>query len=175
MPYPVDLLKNDRAEQIWSQVIESVDFKDKHVVDLGCGYGDFLAKAHHAGAKTVLGIDKDVDVLEIAAAKIQNLPRVKIHQVDLDDWRPTRNQFDIVLALSVLPYLKMKAILKKIRHGSRIAVIECQYAGDGPGPDWLIDDVDMIDLLREMNFSVRKIGWTWVKEGHFMRTIWKCT
>jgi SAM-dependent methyltransferase len=53
-------------------IVGAVPFKDKHVVDLGCGKGDVLLAALAAGATSVVGYEMDEDRQEIALARLRN-------------------------------------------------------------------------------------------------------
>jgi hypothetical protein len=56
-----------------------------------------------------------------------------------------------------------------------VSFIECQYKDDGPGPDWLKDDNDMLSVLRFHDWdSIKPIGYTLVKDRNKKRTIWMC-
>ena len=175
MTYNVAILKNVRAAEMWKQITRRVDIRNKNILDVGCGYGDFLLLAYHAGAKTVMGWDNDADMVEIASSKTKNLPRAMVNHYDIEAWKPKLNQFDVILCLSVLPYVNFHETLMKIRIAGKIAVIECQYYGDGPGPEFLKSDADMDAALQDVGFDGKAIGFTQVKEDRFMRTIWMCT
>ena len=45
------------------------DFKDKRVLDLGCGYGWHCIYAAEKGASSVVGIDISRKMLEVAKGK----------------------------------------------------------------------------------------------------------
>jgi SAM-dependent methyltransferase len=170
----VELPKNERADRIWRSIIKSTSVKDKHVLDLGCGYGDFIVRAYHAGAKSVTGWDKDPDACGVARQKTMNLKTVRITCYDAESWEPRASQFDLALCLSVLPYVDMKEMLRKLKLGSHTTIIECQYAGDGPGPTHITDDADMARLLKRSGFKASLIGWTKVKDKRYKRSIWRC-
>lgn len=51
---------------IWDHISSAVDFTDKVVVDFGCGTGTLDVFARLAGARSVLGVDDDANVLAAA-------------------------------------------------------------------------------------------------------------
>ena len=84
---------------------------------------------------------------------------------------------DIVLCTSVLPYIvDPDRLLLNIHRDSDTAIIECQYAGDGPGLEYIKNDTDMKEWLSKFDwFSVKKIGSTNVESRPGVkRSIWMC-
>jgi len=177
---------NTRAPAQWEIISQYVDFDGKTVLDLGCGYGDLLWRAWAAGAKSIVGVDSNFEIQkrlgEIAfnagiSMRIPDPPFVP-------EWSTIRNYIlqrnsgaDIIFCFSVLPYLKnAHDILKWIFSHSSVALIECQYQGDGPGPFYLRDDCDMRRWLDKVGFkTVEPIGKTLVEGRGAYRTIWMCS
>lgn len=162
---------NVRSPKQWAIISEQVDFKDKTVLDVGCGKGDILFRVFDAGAQ-VTGIDKD----DANIRYIHNIrPEVDLFFDDIE--LMTTHWVDIIICFSVLPYLKRPEItLKWISHHSDIAFIECQYAGDGPGFAFLTDNDAMREwLLVAGQFEkVQPIGHTIVEGRNKNRFIWMC-
>jgi SAM-dependent methyltransferase len=174
-------LHNTRAEEMWSHIEKSVDFANKTVLDVGCGYADFMVRAWQAGARAVFGIDNSSIVL--SDARIRTLPLVRegagifFMQKDAEHWSDRWPGYhDIVICTSVLPYmLDPNKLLKNIQRDSGIAIIECQYAGDGPGFDNISNDEDMRKWLSKFEWSsVDKIGSSVLKSRNRTRSIWRC-
>ena len=57
MQIPTDT--NTRAESMWRIISQRVDFRQKSVVDLGCGHGEMLWRCYLAGAEEVRGIERE--------------------------------------------------------------------------------------------------------------------
>jgi hypothetical protein len=56
-----------------------------------------------------------------------------------------------------------------------ISLVECQYAGDGPGFEDIENDNDFQELLWKAGFAwAQPIGRTFVKGRDKYRTIWYC-
>jgi len=169
---------------MWPQITKEVDFRGKTVVDVGCGPGDFIRLALRSGAEHVLGIDRDYMIASDASLYLIN-----------NGWRP--GQFNIVIddidylvetydgvsivdismCFSCLPYVRdIGDTLMWIHAGTaEVALIECQYYGDGPqAPVYIKDDADMGYLLLSYWPRVEKIGETVVDIRPATRSIWAC-
>ena len=173
--------KNTRAAEIWRIVNTYVDFKDKKVLDAGCGQGDFLWRIWEAGASQVLGIDADPQIVIAVRRRLNEYgygdAPIRVAVFDLEEWTRTSWYFqDVVLSLSVLPYMKdIHQALRNLHTCGEVAVIELQYWGDGKGPSIVRDDNDMRELLKWAGWSqVEAIGATLVHDRGKRRTIWRC-
>lgn len=165
---------NVRSPEQWDIISKHIDFQGKTVIDLGCGKGDILFRTFDVGAK-VIGVDQDIENTEY----IQGIrPEIKTLSSDLDFMeRWFWERVNIAICFSVLPYLKRPAnALKWINQHSDIALIECQYSGDGPGLDFLTDNDDMRNWLLQVGQfkEVDVIGHTLVEGRNTKRFIWRC-
>lgn len=166
-------IHNIRSPEQWEIISRHVDFKDKTVLDLGCGKGDILFRAFDAGA-TVLGLDNDISTIEYIDSV---RPEIDVIAGDIDFLNPSDCQRDIIICFSVLPYLKdVDYGLKWINSYSVVSLIECQYAGDGPGLHFLRGNDDMERWLLEVGKfkKVQLIGHTLVEGRNKNRFIWMC-
>jgi SAM-dependent methyltransferase len=175
-------LYNTRAEEIWDVISKRIVFDGKTVLDVGCGRADLMARIWCAGARVVYGIDNSP--IELREARLRTLYMVKegaaiyfLHK-NLEHWSdkwPGRH--DIIICTSVLPYtIDPDRILQRIQKDCDVAIIECQYAGDGPGFDDIQNDDQMRKWLTDYDWSsVEKIGKSKVVSRNTTRTIWKCT
>lgn len=168
---------NVRSPQQWEIISKQVDFEGKTVLDLGCGKGDILCRAFEVGA-VVFGVDKDgknIEYIEEIHPEISGIMQGDVSyllSLNLDV-----GIVAIAICFSVLPYLQNPgAVLKWINDHSVIAFIECQYAGDGPGLAFLIDNEAMKDwLLVAGQFKkVENIGHTLIEGRNKRRYIWMC-
>lgn len=162
---------NIRSPQQWEIISGHVNFEGMNVIDLGCGYGDLLRFIRDKGeASYVLGVDQ-----EIAP---EGLP-VVLEGLESYTAREPTIRWNVALCSSVLPYLPdatASRVLSWMYKNADIALVECQYDGDGPGPAFLRSDKDMKTHLREFGWtSVEAIGKTLVEGRDKHRTIWMCT
>ncbi len=161
---------NVRSPQQWEIISRHVDFQGKKVLDLGCGGGDILCRAFEAGA-IVAGVDQD---------KTNFKKDVHPEIMRLEDDIETLGIYphvDIIICFSVLPYLKRPdQMLNLLNFRSDFALIECQYAGDGPGFPFLLGNDEMQSWLLEVGQfeKVRTIGHTLVEGRDKKRFIWMC-
>lgn len=183
---------NNRSPEMWSYIERYVNdvlpdgFKNKMVIDLGCGFCDLAIFAAQAGA-SVFAVEKDSGVFERTETRLhagarsdRRLLRVTIVQNDVDtftarDYGPP--VVDIAFCTSVLPYLqKPDQCLKWLATYIPISIIECQYAGDGPGFKHIRNDVAMKAWLNEFwpTDGIKIIGNTFVPGRDKVRTIWGC-
>lgn len=160
---------NGRSGEMWNIIDEWVDFKNATVLDAGCGYGDFLIRSLMAGAGVVWGVDNDQGIVNYVRDKVGPLP-IELYCGDMEIMLTNPIRFDIILCLSVLPYVDTEMMLGLIAERSKTAVIECQYEGDGPGD--IKNDAEMRHMLQKFWKKPIKIGQTVVKEGRFTRSIW---
>jgi putative methylase len=89
-------IPGELAAQILNIAYLSGDLKNKIIVDFGCGSGKLAIGSILMGAKKVIGIDKDENVLKIAEDNIkiaEDLTKQKIHNKinliceDISNWK----------------------------------------------------------------------------------------
>nr|DAF07661.1 MAG TPA: Putative S adenosylmethionine dependent methyltransferase [Bacteriophage sp.] len=81
------------------------DFKDKRVLDLGCGFGWHCRYAVENGAKSVIGVDISQKMLNEAKnkTKYENIEYICMAMEDIDF---LEESFDIVISSLALHYIK---------------------------------------------------------------------
>ena len=178
-------LHNKRVPEQWKVINKHVDFEGKSVWDIGCGYADLLWCCWRAGAMVIMGVDCDIDTIKYnkqvrtQMGDSESILYIDFCRSEIETLVGTimdETCEDIILCFSVLPYLdNIPATLQWIHDRSKLALIECQTFGDGPGPAWHKTDDDMRHLLECTGWtSINRIGATYVANRDKWRTIWLC-
>lgn len=99
----------------WSTLRELLpDFKDKSVLDLGCGYGWHCIYAVDNGASSVIGVDLSRKMLDIAEQK-NKTPKIHYLCCAIEDYDYPKECFDVILSSLAFHYVKDYAeVIKKI-------------------------------------------------------------
>ena len=58
--------------KFWKRLGDKPNFKEKSVLDFGCGHGALSIEAAELGAKEVTGIDLEDELLDFANKNLQN-------------------------------------------------------------------------------------------------------
>lgn len=80
------------------------DFKDKKVLDLGCGYGWHCMYAIEKGAHSAIGIDISAKMIEEAKRR-NNSPRIEYICSAIEDYNYQADSFDVVISSLAFHYL----------------------------------------------------------------------
>jgi SAM-dependent methyltransferase len=121
------------------------DFKDKRVLDLGCGFGWHCRYAVENGARSVIGIDISQKMLSEAKSKTkcENIEYICMPIEDIDF---PEESFDVVISSLALHYIKsFEDVLDRVykclsRGGDFIFSVEHPiFTAQGP-QDWYYDD-----------------------------------
>lgn len=89
------------------------DFKDKRVLDLGCGYGWHCQYAIENGAREVVGVDISSKMLETAKEKTDS--GITYLHMPIEDTAFQENTFDIVISSLAFHYIEsFEEIVKKV-------------------------------------------------------------
>jgi SAM-dependent methyltransferase len=188
LKWPADT--NIRAEAMWQVIRNNVNFYGKNVIDIGCGTGDFLWRVFEANAIHVQGIDKHPERITVPTIILGERMLIGANNVlsgvgnnfpfDIDTavmenflFQP---KYQIGFCFSVLPYLENPlAALVWMRMNFNTLILEFQYAGDGPGLDYIHNDTEAEEFIRKAGFeNVDSIGRTEIEIRDTYRTIWKC-
>lgn len=81
------------------------DFKEKHVLDLGCGYGWHCKYAAEHKAKSVVGVDISEKMLKVAQEKNQDDKITYIHSA-IEDFDTDPESYDAIISSLAFHYIK---------------------------------------------------------------------
>ena len=82
----INYFKHGKIENIkfWKRLGSKPDFKDKRILDFGCGYGSLTLEIAASGAQKVIGVDSNNDVISFAKENLRlNYPTL-IDKVDFE-------------------------------------------------------------------------------------------
>lgn len=125
------------------------DFKNKVVLDLGCGYGWHSYYAARQGATSVLGIDQSVKMIQEAMNR-NLLPNIEYRVCDLFDYDYPLNTFDCVISNLVLHYIEnldriYKCIYRTLKKGGTFVMnIEHPTFTAGVHQQWIEDNNQLL-------------------------------
>ena len=83
-------------------------FAGRNVLDVGCAYGGFLVAAKEAGARRVVGVDIDSNLLELARLQLADhhvTADLSIEDITSEGVAARRGKFDIVLCNDVIEHV----------------------------------------------------------------------
>jgi len=125
--HDIDYFKYGKIEnkKFWKRLGSKPDFKNKKVLDFGCGHGSLTLEIAALGAQKVIGIDLEIDLINFAQENLdQNFPalrdKVEFELIDLlttdkfkdIDYIVTKDTFEHSLDLDQI-LEKFHQILKK--------------------------------------------------------------
>lgn len=109
----------------WIDPINKRFFKDKIILDAGCGKGRHVYHSAQFGAKAVIGVDFS-DAVEVAYENTKQLPNAHIIQANILNL-PLKEIFDYIYCLGVLQFLDCPkkgflALLKPLKNSGKISI-----------------------------------------------------
>ncbi len=121
----------------WIRPVEPDFFRDRLILEGGCGKGRHTALAAEFGARAIVAMDLS-DAVDAAFANTRHLPNVHIVQADLNR-PPVRPLFDYAFSIGVLHHLPdpergFRALVDKLRPGGAISA--WVYGREGNG--WIV-------------------------------------
>ena len=124
----------------WLRPVDAAFFRDKAVLEGGCGKGRHTALAAEFGARDVVSMDLSIAV-EAAFANTRHLDNVHIVQADLNQ-PPVKPVFDYAFSIGVLHHLPdpergFQALVSRLKQGGAISA--WVYGREGNG--WIVHGV----------------------------------
>lgn len=93
------------------------DLAGKHVLDLGCGFGDFARYARKQGAVAVTAVDLSQKMIE-QAIQLTSDTHVQYVQHAIESYIPQADSFDLVVSSLALHYIEDYAQLTRLVYAS---------------------------------------------------------
>lgn len=121
----------------WIRPVDAEFFRDKVVLEGGCGKGRHTALAAEFGARAVVSVDLS-EAVDVAFNNTRHLPNVHVVQADLN-YPPVRPIADYAFSVGVLHHLPdpergFRALVAKLRPGGHVSA--WVYGREGNG--WIV-------------------------------------
>lgn len=81
------------------------DIKDKRILDLGCGFGDYSRFLYDMGAKQVVGVDASEKMIEMAEANKEGR-NTTYYRIPIEEINFESNSFDLVISNIAIHYIE---------------------------------------------------------------------
>jgi SAM-dependent methyltransferase len=99
------------------------ELSNPHVLDLGCGFGEFARFASARGAASVTGVDISARMLEEAVRRTSD-PSVSYERCPIEQYRPAADSFDLVVSSLALHYVEdyagvVERVFQALKPGGR--------------------------------------------------------
>ena len=117
----IDYLNLQKIEnkKFWKRLGGMPDFKDKTILDFGCGHGGLSIEIAQSGAKKVIGIDVNNECIEIAKQNLNEnysslLDKIDFKKLDILNEEIVSN-FDYIVSKDTFEHtLKLDQVLSKM-------------------------------------------------------------
>ncbi|MFA7588003.1 class I SAM-dependent methyltransferase [Sphingopyxis sp. 550A] len=90
------------------------DLSGKHILDIGCGFGDFARHARSQGAHSVTALDVSENMIS-EAKRLTTDDNILYLKSSIEDFSPRHGQFDLVVSSMALHYVEeYAAVTRKV-------------------------------------------------------------
>ncbi|HIE01330.1 MAG TPA: class I SAM-dependent methyltransferase [Thiotrichaceae bacterium] len=103
---------NTDSQQLRYEVLtRRIDFQNKSVMDIGCGFGDFriYLEAHGIHTQEYLGLEINDNFVNGAKEKLAGLSNVTIRQFDLKNIESLTDHYDVTVMVGVFHHCGVQA------------------------------------------------------------------
>lgn len=110
----------------------NIDIRNKTILDLGCGWGEFTKELLDAGAKKVVGIEPDRDRLEIAKNIMSSYGSKAVLKYGFGEEMEYKEKFDIIINYTVIehtqePYKVLHNCLRALKKKGVMFLLHPNY------------------------------------------------
>lgn len=118
-----NLITMGKTSEEYSSVLKEIKWRNKKVIDVGCGTGYFAYQVAKKGGN-VLGIDYSEEAIKIAKERYQH-PNLVYKKIDVS--KKIIEKFDVVVSIGTLehmdnPFLMLKKLKKSLKQGGKIII-----------------------------------------------------
>ncbi len=160
-----------REEHIFNRILHELEnqlFKDKKLIDLGCGSAEMdiiLGRNGHS----IVGVDVSKKALQLAEQhkSQEGLSNIRFVNASLDNMPFPANSFDSAIMLEVLEHIdysdteeifnEIKRILKP--HAKMLITVPNKFAYGDPGHIQIFAKGRLVELLDEQGLSIEWMDW----------------
>ena len=93
------------ASRLSTSIADMTDFKDKKIIDIGCGDGAFTFEFLEFSPDSILGIDNSELSIEVAKKNIGSKSKIQFAVEDIYNLKKIGKHFDIAIVRGVLHHL----------------------------------------------------------------------
>lgn len=129
------------------------DLKDKRILDLGCGDGEFGVEAIDADCQSYVGLEASKQMVAVAQDNLKDTD-AQIIETLLEDWTYPTAQFDLIVSRMTLHYVEdLEALFQQVHQsltsGGRLVfsvvhpvITSSNKSAEAGGlrEDWIVDD-----------------------------------
>lgn len=121
------------------------DFREKRVLDLGCGFGWHCIYAAEHGAESITGIDLSENMLSVAREKTR-FPNITYQRMAIEDANFPSNSFDAVISSLAFHYIAdFESVCRSVyrwldRSGSFVFSVEHPVFTAEGRQEWINDE-----------------------------------
>lgn len=131
----------------WICPLTEKDFRDKKILDAGCGMGRNSHWALKYGARDLVAFDCDERTVKSASFLLGKFKNARVEFADIYSI-PYENEFDLVFSIGVIhhlesPHLAIQNLIKAAKPGGRILIWVYGYEGN----EWIVKFVSPIREL----------------------------
>lgn len=104
--YMIDT-RNNLETGVYTEMCDEINIsmKDKKVLDIGCGPGEWLVAVSASSPSMAVGGDLDDKWLKVASDRLEKLEKIYLMKLDACHLPFKNNSFDIVICYLVMPYV----------------------------------------------------------------------
>ena len=121
-----------------------------HVLDFGCGNGDFGKDLLRSGCKSYTGIEGSENMYLSTLKHLNEFNNLKFTHSTIENWQPPKEQYDLVVSRLVLHYIEniddvFEKVYQSLKKGGRFIfsiehpVITSTLQKSGQRTNWIID------------------------------------
>lgn len=132
--FPQIVPEHEEQFKKWVYPLLPPDFKNKVILDAGCGIGRNSFWALKYGASRLVAFDHDRKIVEVARANLKKFDNCEVYYGDIYDI-PKKHHFDIAFSIGVVHHLKdprqaTEQLVKSVKKNGKVLIWVYGYEGN---------------------------------------------